>query len=227
MKKKSKLKCKQCKCSNYDPANDNIVSLKEIRKELYQLRNFEISNLWQRSIFLSALIVLSFTGYGSMVSELIKGNDENKLIVNFICICIATFGFILSIIWIKMAKGSKAWYEVYEEKIKDIENEKDLNIDPKYKYDSKCQVRDLDHNLFKTNPGQYSASKINILIGRLIMWTWIADILIHSIIYINLTYKETVITLLCIIPIIIMITMILILLNDNIWTKSNALKKKE
>lgn len=36
------------------------VTLKEIRTQFYELRSFEISNLWQRSIFLSALLVLFF-----------------------------------------------------------------------------------------------------------------------------------------------------------------------
>ena len=39
---------------------DDQVSLKEIRETFYRLRDFEISNLWQRSIFLSALLVLFF-----------------------------------------------------------------------------------------------------------------------------------------------------------------------
>ena len=30
---------------------DYKVSLKEIRENLYELRNFEISHLWQRSVF--------------------------------------------------------------------------------------------------------------------------------------------------------------------------------
>ena len=34
------------------------VSHKELRETFYRLRDFEISNLWQRSIFLSALLVL-------------------------------------------------------------------------------------------------------------------------------------------------------------------------
>lgn len=112
--------------------DSNRVSLKDIRDTYYQLRNFEISNLWQRSIFLSALLVLFFTAYGYLTSELIKSTD-NSLVLNEICCGIALCGFSFSIIWIMMAKGSKAWYEVYERRICDIEKEKELKIDEDYR----------------------------------------------------------------------------------------------
>lgn len=33
----------------------------ELRKTFYECRNFEINNLWQKSVLLTAFIVLTFT----------------------------------------------------------------------------------------------------------------------------------------------------------------------
>ncbi|WP_300232445.1 hypothetical protein [uncultured Alistipes sp.] len=40
------------------------ISIKEIHETLWRCRDFELSHLWQRSIFLSAFLILCFTGYG-------------------------------------------------------------------------------------------------------------------------------------------------------------------
>lgn len=165
---------------------DYKVSLKEIRENLYELRNFEISHLWQRSVFLSALLVIFFSGYGFLVLELIEesfdkilaqdGNLillQNKLhktlVINEICCAIALLGVMYSIIWIMMAKGSKAWYEVYVEKIRKIEKEDDLSIKEDYRMGEYCCPKSLDENLFTTRAGRYSVSRLNILIGKFLM----------------------------------------------------------
>lgn len=111
---------------------DDQVSLKEIRETFYRLRDFEISNLWQRAIFLSALLVLFFSGYGLLVSKLFEKEIKKFLMIHEVCSVVALLAIIFSIIWIMMAKGSKAWYEVYERRICDIEKEENLNISSKY-----------------------------------------------------------------------------------------------
>ena len=83
------------------------VSHKELRETFYKLRDFEISNLWQRSVFLSALLVLFFPAYGVLVSKLIENADKH-IIYHEICCALALCAIIFSIIWIMMAKGSKA-----------------------------------------------------------------------------------------------------------------------
>ncbi len=82
----------------------------EIRKTLYHCRDFEITNLWQRSVFLFAFLLLCFTGYGCWFLNMMKDSDSFVL-KNLVALFIALIGIILSLIWIMMAKGSKAWYD--------------------------------------------------------------------------------------------------------------------
>ena len=160
--------------------NKNLyVTLKEIRETYYSLRNFEISNLWQRSVFLSAMLVLFYSGYGYIVSKFLDEKVKDPLLLHELCCGIALLGIVFSIIWVMMAKGSKAWYEVYERKICKIEGYKELKIPEEHRMGSKCIPWKLDQCLLSNRGGRYSVSKLNILIGivQLIYWTII--LIIH------------------------------------------------
>ena len=83
-------------------------------------------------------------------------------------------GMLLSQLWIMMAKGSKAWYEVYEHAIYEIEHSSD--------YASEVVVNNMpkdgvihgdvigkdkpNDSLWSLKAGEYSPSKINIVIGQ-------------------------------------------------------------
>jgi len=203
------------------------VSLKELRETYYKLRSFEISNLWQRSIFLSAIIVIFFTAYGYLVKEFMN-KETNDLILNEICCFLALFGFIFSIIWIMMAKGSKAWYEVYENNICTIEKEKKLNISQKYLMGKQCTPFNLDSNIFTGNAGKYSVSRLNIFIGQILTLIWFIIMSIHyvgSIICFNCNDHFLAIIsiiILTIIPIAFLFVLITAICNK--WAKSGSLK---
>ncbi len=205
------------------------VFLKEIREKFYELRNFEISNLWQRSIFLSALLVLFFTGYGYLITKLVENDTKiNYFLIHQICCVVALFAIIFSIIWIMMAKGSKAWFEVYERRIIEIEEEKELGIPKNYRMGLDCSPRDLDSNLLSNKAGAYSVSKINILIGKFLMIMWITLFFIHYIWSIVISYNKNYcnvidIIIFTLLPISFLI--ILITASYNMWAKSNSLTK--
>jgi bacitracin transport system permease protein len=208
-------------------SKDENVSLKEIRETYYKLRSFEISNLWQRSIFLSAIIVIFFTAYGYLVKEFMN-KETNDLILNEICCFLALFGFIFSIIWIMMAKGSKAWYEVYENNICTIERENELKIPENYSMgDAQCTPFKLDSNIFTGNAGKYSVSRLNILIGQILTLIWFIIISIHyvsSIICFNWNDNLLAIIsiiILIIIPIAFLFALITAICNK--WAKSGSL----
>lgn len=206
------------------------VSHKELRETFYKLRDFEISNLWQRSIFLSALLVLFFPAYGVLVSKILDGTD-NTIIYNEICCALALCAIAFSIIWIMMAKGSKAWYEVYEIKICEIEKEEDLEIEKEYTMGGmeKKTWKGADTNLMTNKAGQYSVSKLNILIGRFLMIIWIIIFAIHYIISwvtlcnikCNCILHTIILTLL---P--VFLTVIIFTASCNCWAKSSVLQKK-
>ena len=212
-------------------SNNNEVTLKEIRETYYSLRNFEISNLWQRSIFLSAILVLLYSGYGYLVSKFLDEEVKSPLLLHELCCAIALLAIVFSIIWIMMAKGSKAWYEVYEKKICKIEESKELNISEDHRMGSKCIPWDLDQCLFSNHGGRYSVSKLNILIGKVLLINWTIVLIIH---YIGALFnfdhnvcKNCIVNtiILTIIPI-VFITIILTACFNQ-WAKSNALIKKE
>ena len=205
---------------------DDQVSLKEIRETFYRLRDFEISNLWQRSIFLSALLVLFFSGYGFLVSKLFEKEIEKPLIIHEICCVIALLAIVFSTIWIMMAKGSKAWLEVYEKKIIELERNMVLKIDMKYQLGEYCTPWNLDHNLYTTKPGSYSLSKLNILIGIILNVTWLIIFIIHFLGAFT-SLKETTIDQ-CIHKIVLIILLlaiifILITASCNSWAKCISL----
>lgn len=152
-------------------------------KHLYHLRDFEIKNLWQRSIFLAGFIGLFFTGYGKTINKMLENNGDFIEWLNLIALAICLLGFVFSILWTMMAKGSKAWYEVYERKIELFED--DNNISKNYRYciknNENVKPKKMDSCLFSTNAGPFSVSKINILIGVLLIIIWTFLFIFHLI----------------------------------------------
>ena len=161
------------------------ISLKQLRKDLYKIRKFEIQNLWQRSIFLGAFIVILISGYGYLLENLLSEyekwltSSETQLLIIHVACCLLSFlGSIFSIIWIMMAKASKAWYEIYEKRIDKIEEE--LQVEDKYRMQPGSPWT-LNDSLFSRAPGAYSVSKINILLGQILLVIWWLAFGIHSI----------------------------------------------
>ena len=163
----------------------NGESVKSVSREIllerlnrfYACRDFELSHLWQRSVFLGAFLILTFTGYGYLLFA--EGKDSRILEHSSVCafhliaLGLAFAGSVISILWIMMGKGSKAWYEVYESRICDIETRKEMGIEENYRmgfYGS--EVKAIDDSLFSYRGGKYSLSKINIAIGLLSLILW-------------------------------------------------------
>lgn len=66
--------------SNISDNDEEIFSRKELKDvldRLYKCRDLEISNLWQRSIFLSVFMVLCFSGYGYLLLQIINIQSFN------------------------------------------------------------------------------------------------------------------------------------------------------
>ena len=73
-----------------------------------------------------------------------------------------------------MAKGSKAWYEVYERYIFEIEQEEaeGLKIPERYRLGALCRPWEMNGNLFSKKAGRYSPSRLNITIGSVTLTAW-------------------------------------------------------
>ena len=152
----------------------------KIWERLCQCRDFELAHFWQKSVFLFALVSLCFTGYGILALKVV---DEDITTFDLLYVYqymsgVSILGIILSVIWIYMMKGSKAWYQVYENTIYEIEKEIFLEYENKSKYVmgqyvTRNKSDDTNEDFFGTNPGIFSPSKINIVIGWILFGVWI------------------------------------------------------
>ena len=171
--------------------NDKIGDI-EIYKALWKCRDFEIDHVWQRAVFLSAFLLACYAGYGGLIMELATADKVSIpfSVANVIAFAIACVGLILSLVWIMMAKGSKAWYEHYEHAIKAFEKHQPIA----FKCDALfCRVMEIHKEfgferpptsswLWNTQGGAYSVAKINIVIGHISTVIWGCLIVTHLII---------------------------------------------
>ena len=158
------------------------IEPKEIYATLWRCRDFEISHLWQRSVFLTAFLLLVYSGYGLCVFNQIKminvASDEVFTIITLCGLLFLFIGMVLSQLWIMMAKGSKAWYERYEKAIYQIEHDDTFSqsVVVETMKNKKVMHGNLpfpsvcDRNLFRTNAGAFSPSRINVFIGQ---FSWV------------------------------------------------------
>ncbi len=181
------------------------ITARDIYKRLWKCRDFELTHLWQRSIFLTTFLVLCFTGYGAIVLKLcdsacecayksaegVPQNDYHILILHVAGILVAFLGVILSELWVMMAKGSKAWYEIYENAIQTMENDtpfiqdvvKNEMLSKGLTNDSLPLPENTNDCLLCTEAGMFSSSKINIAIGQVSMVMWILVFVLHLLIF--------------------------------------------
>lgn len=163
--------------------------LNAVYERLQKNRELEIKNLWQRSIFLATFLVLCYTAYGALIGNLLNQclNAEKICQYNIVAILTSFAGIIISVLWICMAKGSKAWQEVYEDAISDYEHRYWRDIPDEFHSDElKGDHNKRDRCLLSTKGGPFSPSKINIVIGQISFLIWIC-IAIGHIAYLILT----------------------------------------
>jgi len=151
------------------------IQPKDIYESLWRCRDFELSHLWQRSVFLTAFLLLAYTGYGVLMLHIMT--VELGMLQLRVLLCVGLFillvGMLLSLLWIMMAKGSKAWYEVYEHAIYEIEHNPDYASEivvDKMSEDGRMPMSvtlPVNPPISTMSPTLNSPSKINIVIGQL------------------------------------------------------------
>lgn len=167
------------------------VEPKDLHDLMWKCRNLEIDNLWKRSTLLATFLVIFWTGLGYSFYKYIDLRlDNEKLFVlrssigNFFLLGIqvyAMLGSFISLLWICMTKGSKAWVEFFEGHIDSLvseesrvlyfseelvrELEKCGDCFPYNGYYPKDFSRKWSNCILKTDGGTFSPSRINIVIG--------------------------------------------------------------
>lgn len=115
----------------------------------WEAKNFEIENYWKRAAYFWAFQVASFAGYFTVLGSL--AYSKNPQVLYFV-ICI---GFITSLAWALINKGSKTWQRHWEKHVDMLE---DQITGPLYK--------------IVTTNRTYSVSKINEIVSRFFVFTW-------------------------------------------------------
>ena len=180
------------------PKSNDGLTLRDFYKQYWRCRDFEIKNLWQRSIFLGTFLVLCFTGYGVFFTNVfideksnivfLSTNVDEILIKHMVALFLLFIGSVFSLLWIAMAKASKAWVEVYERAIVVIEQKLSdeklrdyasfaFHTFPEYRYD--CADSKFDCKFSSGKGGYFSPSRINILIGQLSLLIWMMLDFLH------------------------------------------------
>lgn len=170
-------------------------------KILYQAYADEIKNLWQRSLFLSAFMVLVWTGYGALQLKFMEKAyqiDDITHLVTSLGLCGVII--ILSLLWIAMAKASKFVQEAHEEHIKNFKLNNSAEIKQLF-----CNLKDDEIKLFcdlniyelklkeKKNLSaisflkayRYSPSKINIALGWVSLLVSFILLIFHIYLYLR------------------------------------------
>ena len=203
--------------SDNNEEKDKYFTLKDLYEEFWKCRDFEIDHLWQRSVFLAVFLIAVAAAYGVFVNTHITfiipdiiTNDYNSMVETFknsqlryvwlnpqtampsiifhsIAFSFCVLGIMFSQLWIMMAKGSKRWYERYENAItrfyqyvKSDDNFQffepslaELIRNGKINHFGNHTDREVDDYLRSSKGGNYSVSKINTFIGQLICFVWI------------------------------------------------------
>lgn len=170
----SKEKCSKCRsqdagapCECTAECRGNRKCMMELRKSLFQCRDFELNALWSRSLFIWVFLLATVTGYGYVfIHEHEPGGNAEmnflllKMLFSFLIAFLGTLFFF-------MARASKYWYEIYEKKINIIENKNLKDCIPERLRNDQC---DGPGSFFPISSAyRISPSKINILIGFAIM----------------------------------------------------------
>lgn len=170
--------------------------------KFYDCYNREINTLWQRSIFLTAFITGIAVVYGKVLEKAIEADYlscKGFLSYSLILLFIAAVGVVLSLLWIFMAKGSKANQEMFESKINVMSKKLEIdatriteNIDEKSFFDETGMKSTIlgvvnrekmsnyvnypqdfiNNNIFSLKGGAFGVGKINIFLGQFFLLVW-------------------------------------------------------
>ncbi len=170
------------------------ISLKEIRKELYEQRKAEAQDRWKKFIFFAIVTTVLALLYISLITTLITNyrssdypgyawylydflTDYNGL--NIGSCLIAIIALIASITWLKEAKKSQARTSICEQRIRQIEQALTLEMPKDYRMpkESPYTLRDLFH----TEEAKFHTdNRGSILLGKATTVFWWMAFSLHT-----------------------------------------------
>jgi hypothetical protein len=88
------------------------ATVDKILKYATEFYKFEIENFWKRSVFFWGFIAVAFVAYAAAY-------DKDK--TGRVLLLISAFGLLSSVAWTLLNRGSKYWYEAWEQKVSSAE----------------------------------------------------------------------------------------------------------
>lgn len=145
----------------------------------HDIRKFEIDLYWKRTTYFWAFIAASFTGYFAILSSV---NHEFKEQYLFL---IESIGFIFSLGWWLVNKGSKHWQENWEAVIGQLEHDFTGDL-------MKTHIKNNNKQYSLTDSYPFSVSRINQLICLFILLIWFILLTITAVeIFINYKFDAS------------------------------------
>ena len=151
--------------------NDEKI-LEKALEQAYEIRKFEIELYWKRATYFWTFIGAAFVGYAAFFnanSNVMPPNPKRE----FILVLIACIGFVFSVAWHCVNKGSKFWQENWENHVELLE---DKVFGPLYKtltrrpnHSTSCRDSIID---FFVAPKPFSVSKVNQLVSTFMALIW-------------------------------------------------------
>jgi len=130
------------------------------------IRKFEIELYWKRATYFWTFIAAAFGGYALVYARTTANipttnvNDNSWLLLIFSCL-----GFLFSVAWHLVNRGSKFWQNNWERHVDLLENQV---VGPLYK----IIAEGVDNHNPLTAAGHYSVSKINQILSVFISLFW-------------------------------------------------------
>lgn len=170
-------------------SDEEKMVLKSIHDGLWERRSLEINLLWTRLTMLGTFMALTYTGYGVLLMK-IGDKMPDWSVFNLLAIGMGCLGILFSTLWTLMAKGSKAWFELYEAVIDNFQKNSAFLGEFGHKEEMlgylNFKSREIgrfrppvDSDLFSPRAGRFSVSKIPIVMGQMSLAGWIAVVFLH------------------------------------------------
>ena len=126
------------------------------------IRKFEIDLYWKRATYFWLLNGAAFVGYITAANN--KPPHDDLLVV------IACIGLVLSFAWYLVNRGSRQWQDNWESHVDMLE---DCVTGPLYKTVLRAPETDGVMKHLLSGAGQFSVSKINIIVSAFVVVIWV------------------------------------------------------
>jgi hypothetical protein len=147
--------------------SDSSLTLEKLLERAYDIRKFEIDLYWKRATYFWGFLIASFTAY-FLVSDPTKFASKPNYELLVLCI-----GFLFSLSWYLVNRGSLYWQANWERMIEAIEESLEIEF-----YKSNLTVPEKVYELpFSWYP--YSVGRINIIVSSFICVLWFCLIIFY------------------------------------------------